>query len=292
METKGRASKNSQDLYEKNVLRLNGNQEIQNYNFLKNTEEIEKKLEKYKTNTKKTYYISIVSTLKGRPGYEDAFKYYYDKMMAINNENRVNVTKNETQKENWISQDQVREVFEKLKEECEPIWKMKKLTEKEFKIVSDFVLLSLYVLNQPRRNQDYQMMKVEKKPVDKDYNYFDLSSKTFTFNQYKTSGTYETQTTSVAPELFEILSKYCKKLHPKRKEKSYFLLCDFEGNQLKSNQITKILNRIFGANIGSSMLRNIFLTKEFKEVSEKLRDTAHNMGTSVNMILNNYTKLD
>lgn len=290
-----RASKNSQELYAKNILRLNDNKEIVDYNFLKNIDEIEKKLEKYKTNTKKVYYVSIVSTLKGKSGFEDAYQFFYEKMMIINKDNSAKNVKSENQSENWISQDEVISVYDNLKQECESVWKMKKLTEKEYKKITDFVLLSLYVLHQPRRNQDYQMMKVLKKPkskLDMNYNYFDISSKTFIFNQYKTSGTYETQTIPVCDELFEILSFFCKKFNLSR-TKEFFLLCDFEGENFKnSNQITKILNRIFDKKVGSSMLRNIYLTGKFKQVSEELTKTAEDMGTSVDMILNIYTKTD
>ena len=92
--------------------------------------------------------------------------------------------------------------------------------------------------------------------------------------------------------LEKILLLYLK-LHPLRKEKNFFLLVDFDGEELKQvNSITRILNRIFNKKIGVSMLRNIYLTDKFKKPLEILKETAENMGTSSNTIQNNYIKLD
>ena len=58
----------------------------------------------------------------------------------------------------------------------------------------------------------------------------------------------------------------------------------------KSGDITKILNKIFGRNIGSSMLRNIYLSSKYSGMMKSLKeDTAH-MGTSVDVAMNTYIK--
>jgi gas vesicle protein len=67
----------------------------------------------------------------------------------------------------------------------------------------------------------------------------------------------------------------------------------------KSTQMTYILNRIIGKKVSVSMIRNIFATdngqetkQELKKAVDTLKDTAQEMGTSVNMLINNYTKND
>ena len=50
-------------LYLKNIRRLNNNNNIINFNFLKHHKVIEDKLKDYKENTRKTYYISIGSSM-------------------------------------------------------------------------------------------------------------------------------------------------------------------------------------------------------------------------------------
>ena len=74
----------SKNLYLKNLVRLNGGNEIRNFHFLKNEKEILEKLEKYKPNTQRTYIISIVSLLKGLTTKEPKkYKKLYDKYFQI-----------------------------------------------------------------------------------------------------------------------------------------------------------------------------------------------------------------
>jgi len=58
----------------------------------------------------------------------------------------------------------------------------------------------------------------------------------------------------------------------------------------KSGNITKILNKIFGRYIGSSMLRNIYLTSKYGTMMKELKDDTSDMGTSVDVAMNTYIK--
>jgi hypothetical protein len=287
----------SKNIYIKNILRLNNNEEIKDLNFLKNTDIIMKKLEKYKPNSKRTYLISIVSTLKDQPGFEECFKFYYNEMMQLNKELKVNNTKSESQKENWISQQQVQETFNNLVEQAHPLFNLKKLNEEEYKKILNMIVLGLYVLQPVRRNKDYQIMKVvsnmktvSKKADYKDFNYLDLSSGKFLFYNFKTSGTYHLQEVDINDKLLNLIKIYLKFYPSKKKD---FLLVDYKGDPfILVNDITRILNKIFKKNIGVSMLRNIFLTNEFGDNIKKLNQTAKDMGTSSSTISNQYVKID
>jgi hypothetical protein len=287
----------SKDIYSKNLIRLNDGEPIKNYNFLKKTDSIMSKIEHLKPNSRRTYLISIVSTLKKIPELLKIYKFYYDKMMELNKDLKVNNTKSESQKENWISQDEVLQIYNEYEEKYEPLLKLKKVNAKQWDDILDFIILSLYVLNQPRRNKDYQLMKVVKsnKDLDEDYknfNYYLPPDEKFCFFNYKTGHTYHLQEIPVALKLQKILLQYLK-LHPHKKQKNYFLLVNYEGQQLDQvNDITRILNHIFKRKIGVSMLRNIYLTDKFQKPLEILNDTAHNMGTSSSTISNNYVKID
>jgi len=295
--SKREISQTSKDIYSKNISRLNDGNEIKNYNFLKKTENIMSKINHLKPNSQRTYLISIVSTIKGLKGFDKEFKIYYDKMMELNNDLKINNTKSDVQKENWISQDKVKEIFDEYSEKVIPLLKLKKVNQKEWDDILDYIVLSLYVLNEPRRNKDYQLMRVIKSSKDlsedyKNYNYYLPLNSKFLFYNYKTKGTYQLQEINVNDSLQNILIQYLK-LHPLKKEKNFYLLVDYNGEELKQvNSITRILNRIFDKKIGVSMLRNIYLTDKFQKPLEILKETAHNMGTSSGTIQNNYVKID
>jgi hypothetical protein len=206
-----------------------------------------------------------------------------------------NNKKSDNQQANWIEQGQVMEIYEDLKSHAMPLLAKKKVNEQEWNIILDFVVLSLYVCQSPRRNKDYQLMLYvnDKNIIDNpEFNYYLPKMKKFEFNNYKTSGTYNMQEVAVNPELADILAKYAK-LHPLRKQKNFYLLTNYKGEPLVAiNAITRILNRIFGRNIGVSMLRNIYLSDKFKNPMDELNRVAREMGTSANTAQSTYIKMD
>jgi len=270
----------SKKLYLANLKRLNGGVDPTNYKFLEDTDAIEKRIEKYATNTKRTYYISIVSYL---PEKNKLRKYYYDKMQEINKATRDNTEKSETQKENWMTQEQILETYEILKNEAEPLIKKKNMDNDT---VMKYIVLSLYVLQPPRRSLDYTKMYVVpmySDTQDKAYNYLSLKDRTFYFNNYKTKGAYQTQAVKVSDPLFKLLKSY-------RKEGR--LLSSKTGKEMSNSQMTHLLNSIFGKKISVSMIRNIYLTSKYKNEQAKMKQDAHDLGTSLTTITTNYVKQD
>jgi hypothetical protein len=285
----------TKEVYKKNLIRLNDGKDIKNYNFLKKTDLILKKIEHLKPNSQRSYLISIVSTLKDLKGFDMVRKYYYNLMMQMNKDLKVNNTKSETQLDNWISQDEVMQVWQNLYDKVYPLLQLKKVNEKEWDEILNFIILSLYTLNSPRRNKDFQVMLYLNAPKDlgenfKDFNYMDKDN--FLYYNYKTKNSYNLQEIPISPVLLDLLKLYLK-LHPLKKSKNPYLLVHYNGQPLdKVNDITRILNKIFNKKIGVSMLRNIYLTDKFKEPMNELKATANAMGTSSATIENNYIKTD
>jgi len=295
-------SESSLKLYINNIKRLNDGGEIKSLTFLKDVEKILEKIKKYKPNTQRSYLISVVSLLKQEPKMKKVYDKYYDLMMKFNKELAVNNEKSQSQKDNWISQKDVLEIYGELAEKAIPLLDKKKLTEKEFISVLDWLVLSLYCLQPPRRNADYQLCLVTKKynseTADKKFNYLDLTNWKFYFNNYKTSGTYKTQIVDVNDELKNVLQQYLTKASPLRSELKKRngvipLITNYEGQPFTgNNSITRILNKIFGKRIGVSMLRNIYLTDKYGDKIDELNDDAKKMGTSSNVIKDQYVKLE
>jgi hypothetical protein len=286
------------NLYKKNLLKLNGNKEIKNLNFLKNVEKTIEKITHLKPNTRRTYIISIVSLLKEEPSQKKLYDKYYKLLIEYNNSLKVNNEKSETQKENWMSSEEIQKIYGDLEKEIEPFLQHKKLTAAEFDKVQSFVILSLYVLIPPRRNADYSLMKIVPRYVDgmdKSSNYLDMEAKQFVFNNYKTAKTYQTQRTDIPPKLFDIISTYLK-FHPSKKElvkKKYCvnLLVTANGEAFNApNAITRILNKVFHKKLGCSMLRHIYLTDKYADQNNDIKKDATAMGTSVPTIQNQYIK--
>jgi len=259
-------------LYTSNLKRLNGGVIPKSPTFLKKTEDIQAIIDKYAPNTKKSYYITIVSYLKGKKVPKKTSDYYYDKMINSNKEYlETSNQKTPKQEENWLSWNEVIAHYKTLKPGT-----------------LEYLILSLYVLTPPRRSKDYYLMKVvpeHDESMDKAFNYLDWKEKKFIFNNYKTQGAYGAQTLDIPPELWDVLSQF--KL--KKKFEPFFLL-NKEGKQLAENGITRILNKSFGKNISSSMLRNIYLTDRFGEVEKDKQRISEGMGTSKDMIGKVYTK--
>jgi hypothetical protein len=92
-----------------------------------------------------------------------------------------------------------------------------------------------------------------------------------------------------------VINNYLKH-HPqknKQKNKKYnvHFLVHIDGEAIeRSGEITKILNKIFGKNISSSMLRNIYLSSKYGSMMKELKEDTADMGTSVDTALNNYIK--
>lgn len=299
-------TQSTKDVYHANIIRLNSKQPIKHkkngmpdYDFLKNTEKILERIEKLKPNSQRTYLISIVTSLKGLKPYEQIYEFYYDKMMTLAEELKKNGnTKSDTQKENWIEQSEVYNIYENLKAQAMPLLAKKKVTDQEWEVILYFIVLSLYVLQAPRRNKDYQLMLyvTDKNLINSEtaaeFNYYLPKEKIMQFNQYKTKGSYQMQETTVNPELVDILSKYAK-IHPLKKQKNFYLLVNYKGEPLLAvNAITRILNKIFGQRIGASMLRNIYLSDKFKGVMDELNAAATAMGTSSSTAQATYIKMD
>jgi hypothetical protein len=301
-------SPSSLNLYTKNLIRLNDGKEIKNLKFLKNTENILDKIKDYKPNTRRTYIISIVSLLKQEPKLKKLYDIYYKILLEYNTTLKNNNDKSETQNDNWISQEQVLEKQKELENILPVIINKKSITQDQYEKLFNLLILSLYTLNPPRRNLDYLKMNLVSKyipdiasnilPDIKDNNnYLDLFNKNFIFKNYKTKKTYNEQVVPINDNLLNIIKVYLK-FHPLKKEikgKKFNVpfLVNFDGDEYKnSNDITRILNKIFGKKIGSSMLRNIFLTNKYSDNLKELNEDAKNMGTSKNTIESNYIKTD
>lgn len=218
----------------------------------KNSDEIEKVLDKFRS----------IITKDG----ED-----YEKL-------ELKQTLTDTQKKNFIPWKDVLKIYEDLKIESEPLFKLERLTQQQFNKLQNFVLLSLYVLIPPRRSLDYSSFKL-RNINEKEDNYLTIKGKkkvaTFVFNKYKNSGRLGSQNVVIPNNLRNIILKW------KDKNPYDYLIVNTKGEQVTQSKINLLLNNIFGKNISSSLLRHIYLTEHFGNVNlQDITDVTKAMGNN------------
>jgi hypothetical protein len=254
--------------------------------IIQHEEAIFKHLLEQKLNVRKTKLSAFIVALdKGKDKNDAAtdkvlskFRKQITEDGAKNDERENKQELTETQKENFIPWSEVLKVYNNLKTEAEPLFKLDRLTLGQFKKLQNYILLSLYVLIPPRRSLDYADFKIRNANAAED-NYMTVKGKkrvaTFVFNKYKNS-------TRLGPQSVEI-PKNMKVLINKWVEKNPYdwLIVNGKGNHITQSKINEMLNDIFGKRIGSSMLRHIYLTNKYGSVDlAEMKETTEAMGSA------------
>ena len=260
----------SKKLYLKNLEKLNDSEPIKNLNFLKNPEVVLSKLGHFKPNTQRSYLISVCAILGGDKN-KKMLKTYTDLLVNLNTEIRKNPIVN-SPKMTW---DDVETKWHGMKTKFDSI---KVLTERNWNSYLEFMVLSLYVLVPPRRNE-YQTMYIvktwnEETPFDR--NYYCVSSNRMVFNIFKTAKKDGQLILDVPEELQKVLMQSIKLRGLKKLDTENALLTNSDGSNLKHlNSITRILNNIFKPiKIGSSQLRHIYISSKYgNDIEERKKDS-------------------
>ena len=94
--------------------------------------------------------------------------------------------KTETQKENWVTTDDIKLIWSSLKQTADLLYKKAQLTSSDLQQIQSFIIISLLggIFIAPRRSLDYVAFKI--KAMDKAKDNF-IDKKELVFNVYKTS---------------------------------------------------------------------------------------------------------
>jgi len=162
-------------------MKLNHDQPITNFNFLKEPKQISSMIKDYKPTTQRSYIIAICTVLKNSK-HQNLYDMYFEILSNFNNQLKVRTDKTDKQMENWMTNDNINEISKNLKLKV-----VKRVRNKEdYNNLLNYLVLSLYTLHPPRRNVDYSLMKISNNMTDDKYNYLDLNKQQFVFNNYKT----------------------------------------------------------------------------------------------------------
>ena len=251
------------NLYKK----LNGEGNIEWFN--EEHDEILKYLGDKNDQTRKTTLSSlfILTNLK-------EYQSVMNTIMKKVNDDYKNQKMNEKQKDNWISVNEIKEKYNVLSVDANLMLNKKKILNEN--IMMEFLLMSFLggVVIPPRRSLDYSEMKIRNYDVKTD-NYY--KGNKFYFNKYKTVKTYGLQILDVPKELNNVLKRWIKI------NTNDYMIYSSNNKKLSCPQITRILNKVFGKNISTSMLRHIYLTNVYKDVPQinKMENLANEMGHSI-----------
>jgi hypothetical protein len=229
---------------------------------------------KNKTSVSRKTSLSALFVLTGKNEYREQM---LEDCKAVNND-YLQQTKTQKQTDNWATVQEIRDVYDKLYTDVKLMFAKKAVMQPN--IVISYLLVALLggvAGCPPRRSLEYSLMKIRNYCSTDNY----YKAGKFYFNKYKTSSKYGLQTMEVPKDIDVIIKKWIKI------NNTDFLLFSNNENKLNSSQITRILNKCFGKNISTDMLRHIYLSNLYKDVPAltQMENTANEMGHSLTTAL-------
>lgn len=235
---------------------------------LENIDDVMKQIEKKALPTQKTAMSALLSVLKPKSA---AYNRVHSNMMSLSREYKHIKGENlmdAKQKANWVTQDQIKELYNRMLEQCKPILKKKtKPTMNELQTVQNLVILACTSGTlglAPRRILDWIMMT--NKPNDNTETTNSILFKRgmpyrLVFRVFKTKHSLGQQDIDCPTELATLLKKWIAM----SKDTSKWLFFNSQGEPLRGDQFTRRLNSIFGKNISVNVLRHSFVTNYYQK---------------------------
>jgi hypothetical protein len=206
----------------------------------------------------------------------------YSKMMNTEIENtKPTANYNDKQKSNLMTMAEI----DKIRDTMLAGIKATDFTKRiNYDTLVDHMILSLYTLQPPRRNEYFDMLIAKSQAeLDDTHNWllWTPKKKEFIFQRYKTAKTYGSERMPVDKKLAEVIKNYFKYRDSiALPGNNSFLVKYGNENFENSNDITRRLNRALGKNISSSMLRHIYLTEKYGKTIKLMEQDAKSMGHS------------
>lgn len=254
---------------------------IKSIDDLKNVKDIEDKIKDKSDNTKKNYYASIVKLLRFTDE-KDLLEKYKNLMNQYIEKTKPTDEYNDKQKENLMTRDEIENIRKNL------IKGITNFTTKlNYDLLLDYVVLSLYTLQPPRRNEYWSMKIVNSLDKIKDnenYLLWSPKKKMFIFQDYKTVKKYGKEIVEINKDLQDVIRLYLQYRNKIALEDNDYFLVKYGNLEFEnSNDITRRLNKVLGKRVGASMLRHIYLTEKYGKVIKEMSKDAEFMAHSVDM---------
>ena len=280
--------------------------DIKDLKFLSVPSQILSVLSKKKAHTIKNYLVSIIVVLQSEPEkYKKQIEEYSKEIKKLSeniNNNYDENKKSESQSNNWVEMNDIKELVKQYKDNYNKLRKKSKLNNNDLQNIQDYLLLSLYsgIYFEPLRNDFHNMeiiLESEVKDMNKEKNYLiimDNDSIKFVFNKYKTVKSYGVYELPIKSKVLSDLILFWIENNGSDK----FLINITNKKPYSANAITKNLNRIFEKNldktVSSSLIRHIYISEKLKDnISTKdKKSLAKNMMHSKSVQENVYNKIE
>lgn len=184
---------------------------------------------------------------------------------------------NEKQKESFKTQDEIKNIFEELKENADFLFKKNNRTVKDIQDIQDFIILCLTSgIFIPPRRAEWVKFKINDVDTSKD-NYI-KNGKEFIFNSFKGSERKGAQIIEIPQALRKILKKWLM-INP-----TDYLLHDVKGDALNAVKLNQRLTKILGKGFSINGLRHSYLSSKYQDaikLNDELADDMAAMGSSI-----------
>ena len=272
-------SDSSINTYVQSIKRVSPNKEINNLDFIQDTDAVLEKVSKFPITTQRNVITSIIVGLKAVGDMNDSMKVYSDVLKKLTEQYQGEIAKNKKspkEEANWVPHSELLAIAKTM---------VKNAPGNQRSLIA-----ALYTFQSPARLDFYDMEIVGKgAEMSDDKNYLQVinrNKKTFIFNDYKSSSTYKTVTIPVNKALNTVLNKYLK-LNPAIK---YLLENEkTKGKAMSRNALGKTIPKIFeatGKHITLNLLRHIYITEHIdiektKEQNELAKNMMHSGATQL-----------
>ena len=268
--------------YINNIRKIAAVKDIDNLDFLDDTTAVFSRMDEYKLTMKRNILSAILVVLGAMDNKEALRKKYAAKLLELTMVMREQLSKNEkteTQEKNWVKMDELRKITKAL--------------IRNSPASQNTMIASLYSLQPPQRLDYYDMEIVgPKHERTNNKNYLVInnrSKKTFIFNDFKTSNSYNTVAIPVNKELNTVINKFLK-LNPERK----YLLQNKEGLPISRNNLGKTITKIFaatGKQVSINIIRHVYISENVdmeavKKSKEMAKSMLHDTSTQIDYAKN------
>ena len=286
--------------YIKSLNKLKDLFESDNYEFLKEPNEVMEKLSNLHFTTIRNTLNAVIVYLMAVDGDKDIIKTYTEKRDELNTQYVEEQEKgiiSDKQAKNFATKEELNKMIEEMETQLKPIRKKEELSKKEKALLQVYTIFNIY-MKMPMRNDIAGMIALKQGAFNKlpkeerDSNNYLVINKNnlyFILNNYKTKGTYNELKLDIEDKgLKKILFYFLKR------NGEGVLFKSQVGTPLTSNALTQLLTKIskryMGKSVSTTMLRKIYLSDKYSDVKDEMKKDSVMMGHSLDEALTVYVK--